>query len=163
METTAGAGVMALSFEIPGSESLEIEHLLLDVNGTLTDRGSLLPGVAKRIARLRRSCAIRLLSADTFGTLDQLANRLGVEAQRVSLGVEKRDLARELDGSRCAAIGNGRNDAEMLAEVRLGIAVLGPEGLNRAALSVADVVCPSIQAALDLLLDREAMVATLRA
>jgi soluble P-type ATPase len=153
---------MALSFEIPGGEALEIEHLLLDVNGTLADRGTLLPGVTRRIARLRRSCAVRLLSADTFGTLDKLAQRLGVDAQRVSLGTEKRDVARDLGCNRCAAVGNGRNDAEMLAEAALGIAVLGPEGLNRAAISVADVVCPTIEAALDLLLDRDAMAATLR-
>lgn len=153
---------VALSFEIPGSGQLEIDHLLLDVNGTLTDRGSLLPGIARRIGRLRRSCEVRLLSADTFGTLDQLAQRLGVEGRRVSLGTEKRELVRGLGADRCAAIGNGRNDAEMLAEVGLGIAVLGPEGLHRAAIGAADVVCPSIQAALDLLLDRNAMAATLR-
>ncbi len=153
---------MALSFEIPGGDPIEIEHLLLDVNGTLTDRGSLLPGVSKRIARLRRSCTVRLLSADTFGTLDQLARRLGVEGQRVSRGTEKRDLVRELGGTRCGAIGNGRNDAEMLSEVALAIAVVGPEGLSRALLTVADVICPSIQSALDLLLDPQAIAATLR-
>ena len=153
---------MALSFEIPGGEHFDVEHLLLDVNGTLTDRGSLLPGVSRKIARLGRSCVVHLLSADTFGTLDHLAQRLGVEGKRISSGSEKRDLAEGLGGNRCAAIGNGRNDAEMLAEVRFGIAVLGPEGLNRAALGAADVICSSIQSALDLLLDPEAMAATLR-
>jgi soluble P-type ATPase len=153
---------MALSFEIPGGETLEIEHLLLDVNGTLTDRGSLLPGVGKRIGRLRRSVNVQLLSADTFETLEHLAHVLGVEGNLISNGAEKREFARELGPERCAAIGNGRNDAEMLAEVRLGIAVLGPEGLSRAALSVANVLCPSIQSALDLLLDSDALAATLR-
>jgi hypothetical protein len=40
--------------------------------------------------------------------------------------------------------------------------VLGPEGLSRAALTAAAVTCPSIQAALDLLLDPKALGATLR-
>lgn len=153
---------MALSFQIPGGETLEIEHLLLDINGTLTDRGDLLPGVGKRIGRLRRSVGVHLLSADTFGTLDRLARSLDVEGARISTGAEKRAFARELGSGSCAAIGNGRNDAEMLAEAALGIAVLGPEGLSRAAITVADVVCPSIQAALDLLVDPRALAATLR-
>jgi soluble P-type ATPase len=153
---------VTLFADIPGGASLSFEHLLLDVNGTLTDRGSLLPGVGKRIGRLRRSCEVHLLSADTFGTLEKLAGALGVEGRQISLGIEKRDLARQLGAAGCVAIGNGRNDAEMLAEVALGIAVLGPEGLSRAALTAADVTCPSIQAALDLLLDPKALGATLR-
>jgi soluble P-type ATPase len=153
---------MTRVFQIPGEEPFEIEHLLLDINGTLTDRGSLLPGVGKRIGRLRRVFEVHLLSADTFGTLDQLARGLRVEGRRIATGSEKRELVRELGAEHCAAIGNGRNDAEMLSEVRLGIAVLGPEGLHRAAASVADVICPSIQAALDLLLDPKALAATLR-
>jgi soluble P-type ATPase len=153
---------MALTFEIPGGGTLAIEHLLLDINGTLTDRGDLLPAVGKRIGRLRRSAGVHLLSADTFGTLDGLARSLGVEGVRISTGPEKQGFARQLGSGSCAAIGNGRNDTEMLAEVALGIAVLGPEGLSRAALTVADVICPSIQSALDLLVDPQALAATLR-
>lgn len=72
--------------------------------------------------------------ADTFGTLVEIAQSLGVAGRQISSGVEKREFVWELDPTSCAAIGNGRNDAEMLAEVALGIAVLGPEGLSRAAL-----------------------------
>jgi hypothetical protein len=32
-------------FEIPGAAAIELEHLVLDVNGTLTHRGDLIPGV----------------------------------------------------------------------------------------------------------------------
>lgn len=153
---------MASVYEVPGEGSFEIEHLLLDVNGTLTDRGRLLPGVIQRLGHLQRKLSIHLLSADTYGTLEELSRLLRVEATHVSSGMEKGDLARGLGGERCAAIGNGRNDAEVLAEVRLGIVVLGPEGLSRAALTAADVLCPSIQVALDLLEDPKALSATLR-
>jgi soluble P-type ATPase len=153
---------MALRYEVAGDEPFEIEHLLLDVNGTLTDRGRLVPGVRERIGQLRPKLDIRLLSADTFGTLEELGGELGVPTTRISNGMEKGDFARQLGGGSCAAIGNGRNDAEMLAEVRLGIVVLGPEGLSPQALSVARVVSPSITAALDLLADPKALAATLR-
>lgn len=153
---------MALRYEVAGEEPFEIERLLLDVNGTLTDRGRLAPGVRERIGELRAKLDIQLLSADTFGTLEELAGELGVQATRISTGMEKGDLAREFGGGRSAAIGNGRNDAEMLAEVRLGIVVLGPEGLSPQALTAARVVCPSIAVALDLLSDPRALAATLR-
>jgi hypothetical protein len=40
---------MALTIEIPGRELIELQFLLLDVNGTLSDRGTLLPEVAERL------------------------------------------------------------------------------------------------------------------
>lgn len=153
---------MPRRYEIAAEGSFEIEHLVLDVNGTLTDRGELLPGVVPRIGRLRRELSVHLLSADTFGTLDELAQLLRVDAHRISRGSEKRALVAELGAERCAAIGNGRNDAAMLAAVRLGIAVVGPEGASARALAAADVVCGSVQAALDLLEDPRALGATLR-
>jgi soluble P-type ATPase len=153
---------MTIVLEVPGEASVEIEHLLFDVNGTLTDRGRLLDGIGERLERLRPSCTVHLLSADTFDTLDELARSLDVDSWRVSQGPEKREIVRQLGAQRCAAIGNGRNDVEMLIEARLGIAILGPEGLSSAALSAADVVCPSIAIALDLLLDPKALTATLR-
>ena len=30
---------LALSYNIPGAASIEVDHLVLDINGTLTDRG----------------------------------------------------------------------------------------------------------------------------
>lgn len=153
---------MTQRFEIPGEDPLEIDRLVLDVNGTLTDRGKILPGVGGRIRRLRRDFEIYLFSADTFGTLAILARTLHVHGRQVSSGAEKRDLIGRLDPSRCAAVGNGRNDALMFAEARLAIAVVGPEGLSGVALTAADVVCRSIESGLDLLSDPKALAATLR-
>lgn len=59
-------------------------------------------------------------------------------------------------------VGNGANDVLALQAAALGIAVLGREGLSVVALRSADVVCGSIVDALDLLLDVEALIATLR-
>jgi len=49
-----------------------------------------------------------------------------------------------------------------IARATLGIAVLGGEGLAAACLAAADVVAPSIESALDLLLYPRRLVATLR-
>lgn len=153
---------MPIRREIPGAESFELEHLLLDVNGTLANRARLIDGVAERIARARDELTVHLLSADTLGNLDDTAARLGVDAERVSNGTEKRDYAQRLGAERCAAIGNGNNDVPMLGAVRFGIAVIGPEGAGARALGAADAVCVSILDAFDLLLEADTTASTLR-
>ena len=151
-----------LSVSIPGIPELQLEHLLVDVNGTLTNRGELLDGVEARLDRLRHSLDIRLVSADTFGMLDTIAAGLHVSAVRASTGEDKLRLLDDLGRGRCAVVGNGSNDALVLEAAAVGFAVIGPEGASAAALRSADVVCASAADALDLLLDPKALSATLR-
>jgi P-type E1-E2 ATPase len=150
------------SIEIPGVGTLTLEHLVLDLNGTLTDRGRLIDGVAERIRPLGSDLRLHLLTADTFGTAGELGARLGLAVTTVATGDEKASLVAALPGSATVAIGNGRNDEAMLREAALGIAVIGPEGAAAAALRAADIVCRSITEALDLLLDDRLLAATLR-
>ena len=151
-----------IAIEIPGRTALALEILLLDVNGTLSNRGALLDGVEERIAALREHIEPRLLTADTFGTLDSIVERLSVHADTVASGDEKLAVLAELGPERCAAIGNGTNDAKMLAGAALGIAVLGPEGCSSGALAACDLLCSSVLEALDLLRDPRALAASLR-
>lgn len=158
----ASCYLVPIALPLPGLPALELEHLLLDVNGTLSDRGSLIDGVADRLARLRGLLDVQLVSADTFGTLDAIAQALAVRASRVGAGEAKLELVDRLGRERCAMIGNGTNDALALDAAALGIAVIGHEGASAAAVRSADVICTSISDALDLLLDVDALVATLR-
>lgn len=153
---------MSLTIEIPGASRIELTDLVLDVNGTLTDRGELIDGVRARVEKLASRATVHLVSADTFGTLDDLAASLGVEARRVTSGQEKLDFVRRRGAASCGVIGNGRNDALALEVVALGIVVLGPEGASPRALQAADVLCGSIADALDLLADPRALAATIR-
>jgi P-type E1-E2 ATPase len=153
---------VALSFDIPGLAPLRLDYLVLDVNGTLTRRATLIDGVDKRIRRLREALDVRLLSADTFGNLDAIAERLRLQADRISRGEEKRAYLERLGADRCAAIGNGANDEAMLTVARLGIAVVGPEGASATTVRAADLLCRSIVDALDLLLDQDALASTIR-
>jgi soluble P-type ATPase len=153
---------MPLRAEIPDRPSLELEFLLLDVNGTLSDRGVLIEGVAERLQALRGVLDIRLLSADTFGTLDSIASYLQAGVQRTATAADKLDALRKLGPSRCVAVGNGANDLSMVREAALGIAVVGPEGASGGTVAAADIVCTSILDALDLLANPRALAATLR-
>lgn len=154
---------MTLAISIPGRGELRLDYLMLDVNGTLTNRGALIEGIEERLHRLRDALDIGLVSADTFGTLDAVAERLGVRAVRARTGKHKLSILDELGRDRCAVIGNGANDASVLDAAALGFAILGPEGTSALALGAADVLCASANEALDLLLDPRALTATLRA
>jgi soluble P-type ATPase len=151
-----------ISIDIPGREKLVLEHLVLDLNGTLTNRGELIDGVAEGLSQLASRLEVQLLSADTFGVLAGVSEELQAHSRTVTTGEEKARCVWELGADGCAAVGNGANDSAMLEIAGLGIAVVGPEGAAAAAIRAADVVCASIVDALGLLLDERALVATLR-
>jgi len=147
---------------VPGGEDLILEHLVLDVNGTLTDRGEPITVAVSALERLAEHLQLHLLTADTFGTAAALAASLGCEFHKVDSAEDKHRHIRALGAHQCVAVGNGRNDRLMLRAAALGIAVLGPEGLHAEALAAADVLALSIDEALGLLSDPRTLTATLR-
>lgn len=155
-----------LELDIPGLRALALAHLALDVNGTLALDGHLLPGVSERLTRLRERFTLHLITADTHGRQTDIDRQLGLTAVRLTPGVpeaeQKAAFVRRLGARTVVAIGNGANDALMFREAALAIAVLGNEGLAAVALQQADVLAPSIETALDLLLHPPRLTATLR-
>ncbi len=154
-----------ITISIPGRGALEVANLVLDLNGTIALDGEVLPGVAERLAALATGLTVHLVSADTQGQAAQSAERLGLQLFRIVPGDEggqKLSLVAQLGPAQTVAIGNGANDARMLAAAGLGIAVLGSEGLATMALSAAEVVVDRIEDALDLLLRPQRLIATLR-
>jgi P-type E1-E2 ATPase len=154
-----------IEIEVPGRGTYRLKHLVLDVNGTIAVDGRLVEGVAKRVAELRRSVEVHMLTADTRGRQQVIDAQLGMQAARITPqdeAAQKASFVRELGGESVCAIGNGANDAAMLREAGLAIAVLGEEGLAVETLNAADAVVPSVNVALDLLLKPLRLVATLR-
>lgn len=156
-----------IEIALPGRNTeLKIYHLMLDINGTLTVDGQLIPGVKERIEVLKEKLTIHLLTADTFGRGAETASELGTKFKRVDAnqgGLDKKEYLYELGNEKTAAIGNGYNDIYMLAEAVLAIAVVGKEGCSVKALEQADIVVNDINDALDLLINPKRIVATLRA
>jgi len=142
-----------------------LEYLVSDVNGTLALDGTLIPGVAERLAALRHLLAVHLITANTHGNQALIDQQLGLRAETLSAGGEAEQKAvfvRRLGVESVVAVGQGANDFRMLAEAVIGICVLSPEGTFGPSLSVADVVAPDILTALDLLVNSKRLVATLR-
>jgi P-type E1-E2 ATPase len=150
---------------IPGWGELRLQYAVLDVNGTLALDGVLVDGVAERLTALRPQLDVRLLTADTHGGQAAIDARLGLTAERLAPGQEREQKAAyvgKLGAAQTVAIGNGNNDAGMLATAGLGIAVMGREGLSVEAMQSADIVVASILDGLDLLLRPKRLIATLR-
>ncbi len=154
-----------IELSIPGRGTLRLEYLVSDVNGTLALDGQLVEGVARAFQGLRDRLAISLVTADTHGRQAVIDQQLNLRAVRLQAGDEagqKAALVRRLGHERVVAIGQGANDAAMLKEAALGIAVLSPEGLAIETLLSADLVVPDIVSALELLEKPLRIVATLR-
>jgi P-type E1-E2 ATPase len=144
---------------------LELTRLILDINGTLAIDGDLVPGVEERVRALTTRIDVVMVSGDTFGSARRIADRLGVGLHvldPVDQGMQKLRIARRLGPAATAMIGNGRNDANALAEPALGICVVGPEGASRHAAEASDLVIATPELALDLLLHPRRLVSTLR-
>ncbi len=154
-----------IELNIPGRGALQLQHLVTDVNGTLAVDGVLIDGLAKRIAALRDRLTVHLLTADTHGRqaiIDQQLNLTGVRLQSGNEQQQKRTYVEKLNPSSVVAIGQGANDAGMLKVAALGICVMSPEGVAGETLLAADLVVPSIFAALDLLDKPLRILASLR-
>ena len=154
-----------IELNIPSRGILRLAHVALDVNGTIAKDGRLLEKVARPLTGLRDRLSIHLLTADTYGKQDNIDLMLGMRATRIKPGDEgqqKAEYVRQLGAETVVAIGQGANDAEMLAAAAIGIAVLGDEGLAVASLLEADILAANIFDALNLLEYPTRLVATLR-
>lgn len=154
-----------LAIDIPGRGQLQLEHLVLDVNGTLAVDGVLIDGIAAGLERLKGSLEIHLLTADTHGRQAQLDQELDLTAVRIPPGGEaeaKAAFVQELGPEQVLAIGQGANDAGMLREAAIGVAVMSPEGTSVDALNAADLVVPDILLGLALLENPVRLKASLR-
>ena len=150
---------------IPGRGTIQLHHLVSDVNGTLAFDGRLMDGVARALLPLRDRLELHLLTADTHGKQAEIDRQLDVQAVRIPPGGEaaaKAAFVRKLGAEHVVAIGNGANDAPMLSEAVIGIAVLSPEGLAAEAAQAADVIAPGILDALGWLERPMRLVASLR-
>jgi soluble P-type ATPase len=154
-----------INISIPGWGNMEIENIVLDLNGTIATDGKIPSQVKEKINSLSDKAKIYILTADTQGTASEETSEMAVELLKVSeensTEVKLRVLE-SFDPTRTVAIGNGNNDHLILKEAALGIAVLGDEGLSDPAMKNSDIIVKNISDALDLFLRPKRLIATLR-
>ena len=154
-----------IELNIPGRGTIQIQHLVCDVNGTLAIDGQLQEGLPRLLNALQDRLTIHLLTADTHGkqaTIDQQLNLLAVRIPPGEEADQKAEFVRQLNATQVAAIGQGANDAEMLKTAGLGVGILSTEGIASQTILAADLIVPDIYAALALFEKPIRIVATLR-
>lgn len=154
-----------LKIEIPNYKILELEHLVLDYNGTIALDGEIRDSVRERLITLSKMLDIYVLTADTHGTAKKMCEGLPLKIQTFPTDGaldEKLAVVEGLGEDKCIAIGNGRNDKLMCRASALAIAVMEQEGMCGRLLGEADVCTRSIEDALDLLIYPKRLIATLR-
>lgn len=153
-----------IRIEIPGWESLDICHIVMDYNGTAAVDGVFLAEAKERILKLKEMAQLYILTADTYGTVKEQCRSLGIEVMtfpREGAAKCKEEIVKGLSGG-VVCLGNGLNDIQMFDAADLSIAILEKEGLCGRLLNHADVLVPSFTAGLDLLLKPNRLRATLR-
>lgn len=154
-----------IRIDIPGWGNIDIENIVIDLNGTIATDGRITPEVRKKITSLSELAKVYILTADTQGTANKEILGMNVELIKVPEENSKRgkfEFLSTLNLETTVVIGNGSNDQLTLKEAALGIAVLGDEGVSVSAMKSADIVVENIHNALDLFLEPKRLIATLR-
>jgi soluble P-type ATPase len=154
-----------IKIDIPGWGAMEIDNIVLDMNGTIATDGRILPEVKEKINSLSEKIKFYTLTVDTYQTADEEIQDINMELVKVR-GKDsqkgKMEFLKILNLENTVAIGNGNSDQVILKEAGLGIAVLGDEGMSISAMKQADLMVKSISDALDLFLKPKRLIATLR-
>lgn len=150
-------------YDIPGQGQLEIKTIILDLNGTLSVAGAVPDGVKERLEQLKaKGFKVLFFTGNTRNDADGLAASLGIEWKLAKNAEDKKNLALELEPETCASVGNGLIDLELMKAVKLRIVTLQAEGVHVQTLLSSDIVIPTINDALDLFIDEQRLIATLR-
>lgn len=153
-----------MRYVTPEIGSLEINTIVLDLNGTLAVKGKIVNGAKERIQNLKKlGFKIILFSGDQRGNIKDICDDLDVEFKKASSQAEKEQFSLELNCEKTAAIGNARIDIGTFKNAKLSIATLQAEGIHTDILDYVDIIVPSINDALDLFIDSDSLIATLRA
>jgi len=154
-----------IEIDIPGNKKFQLEHLVLDYNGTIAFDGALIDGVKESLAELSQMLTLHVITADTFGSVKKALEDIDCKLAVIPLDhqdVAKLEYVKNLGREQTVSMGNGVNDRLMLKASALGVAVIQGEGAASETLASADVVCKDILSALSLLIHPLRLTATLR-
>lgn len=152
---------------IPYHGEITIKNVIFDINGTIQFKGQISEELVQKFEELKKFYNIFLVSSDTRGNLKNIAKKLGVNFKKVNTqGINdaeaKNNELKKLGKEVTVAVGNGNNDALMLKNAILGIAILGSEGASTRSILNSDVVFTDVINAIEFLLDEKTMISTLR-
>ena len=150
---------------IPDYKTLRVTNIVLDYNGTIAKDGLLKEEVRTLLEKLSEIYKVHVITADTFGSVQTQLKEYDINIKILTTDnhtQEKAEFVKSLNADNTVALGNGNNDALMLQNSALGVAILGDEGCSSKTLMASDITCKSIKDALELFLNTKRLIATLR-
>lgn len=154
-----------IEINIPGQNSLNIENIIFDLNGTLAVDGKISDEIINLLSKLKKHVNIYVVTAGTHGGLEKIKEETGLDIVKIESGREaeqKLDFIKNIDPTKTIAAGNGKNDIMMLKEAILSISVIEGEGCTTEAILSSDISVRSARDLLELLLKPTRIMATLR-
>ena len=154
-----------INIEVPGRCLYSIENVVFDYNGTIAVNGIISSSIKERISILCEMANVYVLTADTYGSAVKECAGLILTLKTFpndNAGDFKAHIVSELGGDKTVCFGNGFNDIKMFERAILSVAVLGDEGMCAGLLTKSDVLVKSIVDGINLLLNPNTLIATLR-
>jgi P-type E1-E2 ATPase len=150
-------------YQVTGVGEIELNTIVLDLNGTLQVQDEIVAGAKERLAKLRElGYKIYLFTGDQRGNAAEVCADLGIDYKVTKSTEEKAQGMQEFNKENTVAIGNARIDIGMFENAKVRIATLQAEGIHAGILGHVDVITNSINDALDLLIDPNTFAATMR-
>ncbi|MCW5908731.1 MAG: hypothetical protein KIS94_12785 [Chitinophagales bacterium] len=151
---------------IPGFKNdLQLEHLVVDFNGTLAIEGKLISGVKELLTGISKKLQVHVVTSDTFGTAKEQLKDIPCKVtivEEANQDFQKGKYVAGLGSDSVISIGNGNNDRSMLQLSAIGITVIQSEGAATASITAGNLVCNSIKDALLLIEHPKQLIATLK-
>ena len=147
----------------PNKEIINIENIILDLNGTLAVNGQVSEKAKQLVVELKQlGYKLVLISGDIRGNAKNVAEELDLDLYLGTNSSEKAKQMQRFDKEKTAAIGNARIDIGTFENAKISIATLQSEGIHSGIINYVDLIVPSIEDALNLFIDVKSLEATLR-
>lgn len=154
-----------MKVDIPGRESIEVRNIIFDYNGTIAVDGLIKESIKEDLGKLSKEFNVYVLTADTYGSAKSQCESLGIEVvtfPRENASIFKNEFLERLGKNQTICVGNGFNDIEMCKNAVLSIGILDREGIASSLILSVDIVASGIESAIEIILNKNRIIATLR-
>lgn len=154
-----------INIKVPGRCDYSIENIVFDYNGTIAANGKIGQYIKEKISILCNMANVYVLTADTYGSAAKECQGLNLTLKTFPNDKAadcKAKIVNELGKDKTICFGNGYNDIKMFEIAALTVAVLDKEGICSALIRESDILVKSIEDGINLLLNPNALIATLR-
>lgn len=151
--------------DIPGKGVLNIKNVVFDYNGTIAVNGIIKESIKENLIKLKEEVNIYVLTADTYGFAKAECEKLGIKIltfPKEGAGKFKDEIVEGIGYENTICVGNGFNDIEMCKKAALSIGVIDEEGIASSLIGCTDIIANGIESAINILLNKNRVIATLR-